>query len=83
MRENKKEREELKASRPKNFINEQKEGPFIMSNLGAFIANPSYKILKNQKQKLLQGDKTGRKQKSDQNKSKSQKQDEQSTMLET
>ena len=46
MRENEKEREELKASRPKNFINEQKEGPFIVSNLGTFIANPSYKIPK-------------------------------------
>ena len=37
MRENKKELEKLKASHPKNFINE--EGFFIMSSLGAFIAN--------------------------------------------
>ena len=38
MRENKKEREELKASRLKFFINE--EDLFIVSSLGAFIANP-------------------------------------------
>ena len=38
MRENEKEREELKASSPKFFINDQ--DPFTMSSIGAFIANP-------------------------------------------
>ena len=38
MRENKKEREELKASHPKTFINE--EDFLTLSSLGAFIANP-------------------------------------------
>ena len=45
MRENEKEREEMKASRSKTFINEQRS-PFqklkllTMSRVGAFIANP-------------------------------------------
>ena len=56
MRENggkRKEAGELKASRQKEtFING--EDLFTMLGLGAFIANPSYKIPKSQKKILLQ-----------------------------
>ena len=44
----------------RNFINEQK-GLHTVFGMGAFIANPYTKYQKTQKQKLLQGDKTGRK----------------------
>ena len=52
MRENEKEREELKASHPKIFINDQ--APFTVSHLGSFIDNTQYKITKRSKQALLQ-----------------------------
>ena len=40
MRENEKEREELKASCLADFINEKKKRFFTISRLGTFIANP-------------------------------------------
>ena len=39
MRENEKEREELKASRPETFINEQKRSP-IRVMAGTYILSP-------------------------------------------
>ena len=56
MRENEakeKEAGELKASRQKEILL-MKEIFFTVLGLGAFIANPSYKIPKKQKQILLQ-----------------------------
>ena len=57
IRENEKEREKLKASRPKNFINDR--APFTVSRLGSFIDNTQYKITKRSKQALLQWGKIG------------------------
>ena len=69
---------ELKASRQKEalLMKEIKNGVLYSACLGAFIANPSYKIQKKKtktKTKVITGDKTGRKPKSDKGKSKSQK----------
>ena len=59
MRENAKDREELKASRPKFFINEgDKKGFFYSACLGALYSQPLIQnTKKNQNQKLLQGTK--------------------------
>ena len=51
MRENEKEQEELKASRPKSFINEEDFSLQCLS--GAFIAKPPLQITKITKQTLL------------------------------
>ena len=40
MKENEKQRENLKASCSADFINEKKKRFFTISRLGAFIANP-------------------------------------------
>ena len=57
MRENEKEREELKASRLNFFINDP--APFTVSRLGSFIDNTQYKNTKRSKQALLQWGKIG------------------------
>ena len=59
MRENEKEWEELKASHPKSFINEEDDSLQCLS--GAFIAKPPLQITKITKQTLLQWEKIRKK----------------------
>ena len=71
MRENEKEREELKASRPKALLIKKKI--LLQCLSGAFIAIPPLQNTKKPKPKAITGGKMGRKPKSDKKKSKSQK----------